>query len=230
MIKKMLTSFMLFGLVHLGADEIERINNLIKEVKKLRMNYTTCRHQLIELSKNKERAPQDRNTHLYATWKQQQAVLTRELEQAHQNERNLKDQIQSLQEALKAKEQALTALQTKNDSLTRKIEALQNELYRKKQKQEPVKNDANTSRTGQKKQPSVETLHYTKPKTFRTNKEAPIYDAKNGKQIATWEAHRSFTSNIESGDWIKITGYFIDRVWTPAKRNLWIKKEDAYER
>ncbi len=68
-------------------------------------------------------------------------------------------------------------------------------------------------------------------RTYRMNKEAPIYDAPNGHAIETWEARRSFTSLQEREGWIRITGYFVDRVWKSARdRYLWVKAEDATQR
>lgn len=72
---------------------------------------------------------------------------------------------------------------------------------------------------------------WKKARTFRMNKVAPIYDAPNGHTVETWEERRSFTSLQEREGWIRITGYFVDRVWQSARdRYLWVKAEDATQR
>ncbi len=66
--------------------------------------------------------------------------------------------------------------------------------------------------------------------TFRVKVKTTIYDSPNGKKIEEWEMKTSFTSTQRMGNWIKITGYFIDKKWLKAKRNMWIKEEDIFKR
>lgn len=189
------------------ADEIERINALAKEVQNLRQNYEICRQKLNTSSKSTQKP----------------------------SNKKQKEKIEALQEELatyKAKLRSYKGdvedLRLENETLKAKIDAKNKEIEALKEK-----SAKNTPVTDEQKQTACskdEKVAITKPKTFRTNKEAPIYDAKNGKIIDTWEKRRSFTSYIESGDWIKITGYFVDRKWRKAKKELWIKKEDAIVR
>lgn len=70
-----------------------------------------------------------------------------------------------------------------------------------------------------------------KASAFRTNKLAPIYSDLKGKVIIDeWEKDTSFTSSQRTSSMIKITGYFIDKVWTKAKKDMWIKVEDSTKR
>lgn len=66
--------------------------------------------------------------------------------------------------------------------------------------------------------------------TYRLKVESEIYDEIDGKVVETWEASTSFTSNIVQGDWIKITGYFVDRQWQKAQKPLWVKARNALKR
>ena len=81
-----------------------------------------------------------------------------------------------------------------------------------------------------KKEYKSSEIEYTRANTFRTNREATIYDSVAGNEIEKWEAGRSFTSNKRAQEWIEITGYFVNKIWQPSKRALWIKAEDAYLR
>ena len=69
-----------------------------------------------------------------------------------------------------------------------------------------------------------------KASTYRLKNEAVIYDKIDGKAVAVWEKRTSFTSNALQGDWVKITGYFVDKKWKRAKKELWIKAKDVIKR
>lgn len=67
-------------------------------------------------------------------------------------------------------------------------------------------------------------------RTYRMRCESLIYDAAKTEVIAVWEEKTSFTSNMYKGDWIKITGYFVDRKWQRSTQELWVKAEDTIKR
>jgi myosin heavy subunit len=62
-----------------------------------------------------------------------------------------------------------------------------------------------------------------KASVYRIKNEASVYDAINGNVVAIWEKKTSFTSNVIQGEWIKITGYFVDKKWKRAQKELWVK-------
>jgi len=66
--------------------------------------------------------------------------------------------------------------------------------------------------------------------TFRLLDESDIYNSVNGDVLFTWEKGKSFTSGVMTQNWVKITGYFVDKKWTSATQALWIKKVNTKKR
>lgn len=62
-----------------------------------------------------------------------------------------------------------------------------------------------------------------KASAFFLNKSSIIYDAIDGKEIDKWESGTSFTSNKKTKEWIEIGGYFVDKKWRKAKKEMWVK-------
>jgi len=65
---------------------------------------------------------------------------------------------------------------------------------------------------------------------YRIKGESAIYNALDGDVIDVWEDKRSFTSNISQDNWIRITGYFINRKWTKANTQMWVEREHTIKR
>ena len=68
------------------------------------------------------------------------------------------------------------------------------------------------------------------PSAYRMATIASIYNAPNGTKVDMWEAGRSFTSGTSNGGWVKITGYFVNRVWQSADEDYWVKESDVIRR
>ena len=66
-----------------------------------------------------------------------------------------------------------------------------------------------------------------KARTYRLHKESEIYDGADGEIVFIWEDKSSLTAINMTQDWLKITGYFVDKKWTKAQKNLWVKKVNA---
>jgi len=77
---------------------------------------------------------------------------------------------------------------------------------------------------------SATTLKRAAPSAYRIATIASIYNAPNGTKVDMWEAGRSFTSGTSSGGWVKITGYFVNRVWQSADEDYWVKESDVIRR
>ena len=69
-----------------------------------------------------------------------------------------------------------------------------------------------------------------KASAFRLNKDTDIYDGVGGKKIDRWESGRSFTSGVRTKNYVKITGYFINRKWRASPKEMWVKAVDANKR
>lgn len=72
----------------------------------------------------------------------------------------------------------------------------------------------------------TETLTYT----YSVKTEVNIYDIIDGEKIAVLGKSTSFTSNEKTLEWIKITGYFIDKVWRISDTEMWIKSSNVLKR
>ncbi|MCK4874416.1 MAG: hypothetical protein KAS26_01085 [Sulfurimonas sp.] len=62
-----------------------------------------------------------------------------------------------------------------------------------------------------------------KAKPFQLNVDSNIYNSIYGKKIYRWKKGRSFTSNKKTKTWIQVTGYFINKKWQKAKKEMWVK-------
>jgi myosin heavy subunit len=67
-------------------------------------------------------------------------------------------------------------------------------------------------------------IYITPPTTYKTLKDANIYDATKTKVIQKWVKGVLFTSYAQTKEWVKITGYFIGNKWVEAKKEMWIRK------
>ncbi len=66
---------------------------------------------------------------------------------------------------------------------------------------------------------------YSSAASFRVTVDCEVYDSAGGTTVvATWIKGRSFTSNQRTKNWIKVTGYFVDKVWQKATEDLWIEE------
>ncbi len=78
--------------------------------------------------------------------------------------------------------------------------------------------------------PPASSVKKSAPSAYRMATNAPVYSAPGGAVVDTWEARRSFTSGTAANGWVKITGYFVNRVWQRADQDLWVKESDVIKR
>ena len=69
-----------------------------------------------------------------------------------------------------------------------------------------------------------------KASSFKLLTDSIIYDGVDGKRINKWVKNTSFTSNQKTSNWIKVSGYFVDKKWTSAKKEMWIKKAQVIKK
>ena len=254
----------------LNADEMKRIEAIVNDITKLRVEYEGCQTEakIYALQLKDER---DKNKILTQEMNSFKDLYRREIEYKNKIVK-LENKIKKQEKLLKVKEDSKKDLIIKNKStdkvkeknkktlvikektienlvlvnceepnlfpkLVMKKEFLHNDK-KAKQTMKPIKQKENVTKKElleikkivEPKKREVEKLERFKASAFRLNKNALIYDKVNGKTLYGWEEGTSFTSSIKTQNWVKITGYFVDRVWMRSSKELWIKSEDVIKR
>jgi len=191
--------FLLF--INLNADEIQRIESIVKDIEKLRADYDKSQEAL-SLSLVYLKDEKDKN-----------GILLKELKVLESEIIILKNQIKEL------KSNDLPKNNQKQIIKENKIICQENKIIKKNSFPE----------LQMKKEKQVSLVIQTNPQTYRLNKNATIYDGINANAIEEWAEKTSFTSNFKSGNWVRITGYFVERKWQKSLRELWVKEEDTMQ-
>jgi len=117
----------------------------------------------------------------------------------------------------------------KNSTLVNRIHELQVEItslkiqIKKLKKAKKPKKKVHSKRKHKK-----QSLYHFKASAFHLSKNANIYaDKSTNRVIEKWEKGTSFTSNLKSDKRIKITGYFVNKVWKKADKNMWVNLIDV---
>jgi len=220
---RLLFIFLFIFLTYSSADEIQRIEGIVDEISKLRSDYAKLEDELV-LSQYQLKDEREKNSilqedlKLYSNYTKKEAEYKSEIS-------SLDLEIKQAKKALKIKEKEiknLKSLKTKKSKSTIKEKKCLNYQSIKEESTFPkllMKEQYQTSNTNKS--------NYFKAHAFRANTFAPIYDSVAGKVVDTWEPMTSFTSNEKKDGWIKITGYFVEKIWRPASQELWIKSQDA---
>jgi GTPase involved in cell partitioning and DNA repair len=166
-------------LTFLNANEVERIQDIVRHMSQLKQSYTKCQG---ELNKYKR---------LLEDEKAKNALLLSKIEKYNE----------------------------KVSSIDKKINQKNIELA----KTDKAKVSKEESKP-QNKEEKIE-IETFEPSSFRLNVDSFIYSRDTGKSIDKWEKGTSFTSNKKAANWIKITGYFVNKKWKKAKKDMWIKSE-----
>jgi len=185
---------LILSLTYIHADEIQRIESIVKDIKKLRVDYEKSQDELA-LYKVKLRDEQQKNT-----------ILLKELKIEQNSVEKLQNQIKS-----------------KNNNVIIKEVVIEKEVQSSKICQ---KNQTNI----ENKFPKLKMKKEFVAGTFRFAKDADVYDGVDGNVVAIWEEKTSFTSNVSSGDWTKITGYFVNKKWQKATEELWVRTKNTIQR
>jgi hypothetical protein len=235
---KTLLLLLTLGSFHISADEIQRIESIVKDITELRIQYEECQEKLIGASdtyilKQNVKDEQQKNI-----------LLLSELDACknfHQENEKLRFKILQLEKSnidleniLKAKyEQILSQKENRIKDLENQIKnrsKVQKEPFNQfpqlvmKEKTQAKK----TQKIALEKQQIKE--EDTEPSAYRLRYESDIYESIDGGIIDRWEEERSFTSNKKYKNWVKITGYFVDQKWRKAEKDLWILEERVLKR
>jgi hypothetical protein len=193
----------------LQADEMKRIESIVDDITKLRAQYEECQSSL-----------KSKDTLKATVVKSNKNEVEYLLESVANNEKIIK----KYKKLLKIKENDILALKKK----------VSNKAIQTPKKTKPLlvcakKIDDNPFPKLMLKEDTElkEEVQVTKASTFRINSDSSIYDSPNGKQISLWTQNTSFTSNMRTLNWVKITGFFVDKKWEKAKKNMWIKNSQV---
>jgi len=229
-----------------SANEVDRIEKIIEDVERLRSNYETCQ---IALSKKPTNTVSIKDKCDYAPYIEKESVSKENEKALHVKINKLQEENELLKIVIKDFEKSMEAetpeirqsapctptiitkeiFQKCEPEVTTKVvketcepKTVIKEVVVEKIIYLPAKKKVTTKS-------STKRIHkVSKAKTYRVNKNASIYDKIDGKVVDTFEPKTSFTSNVKKGEWIQITGQFIDSQWTSVKcKTLWIKTEDT---
>lgn len=206
--RMVLATILLLSSIH--ADELQRLGYIVNDITKLRDDYSKMSDNYAMCQYN------------FKDEKEKNSILLQELKlysNYDAKEKNYKKRINSLENQIKKLKKDLLA---KDNNIKINKEKLDNYL-----KNQRVSND--NPFPSLKMKPEY-LLVETEASAFRVNKDANIYDGIDGRVIDKWEKYTSFTSNQKTQKWIKITGYFVEKVWRHAKKEMWIRVDDAYKR
>lgn len=173
------------------ADEIQRIDLILKDIEKLRSDYGKCSEML-----EKSSSLAEENRYLQSMVEELQNIVKKQ------------------EKLLKTKEK-----QEKNQFFESKKCEQESGFPKLMMKNEP-----------QEKQLEENEVITFEASAFRLKTDSFIYDAINGNSIGKWESGTSFTSNTMSGAWIKVSGYFVDRKWEKAQKEIWVKSAQVLKR
>ena len=129
----------------------------------------------------------------------------------------------------KALEKRVARLEAKVKQLTRRLAQVEKIKVTPVKTKTKIKAKAKTVTKLQKK-PTEKKTKFSQAGTYRLTKDAYIYSEADGEIVDTWAAGTSFTSTKRTSRMIKITGYFVNKVWRKAEKNIWVKSENAFKR
>jgi septal ring factor EnvC (AmiA/AmiB activator) len=199
---KFLLMSLLVLFVYSNADELKRIESIVSDIKKLRIDYDKSEEELsLSLIKLKDE-------------KEKNKILLEELNKAENKVNSLENKIENLKKSNKSNNIEKVIIKEKIEICSENQIVNKNKFPQLKMRDKDLSNER------------VD----TNPQTYRLNKSAKIYDSKDGNIIEEWEDKTSFTSNLKSGHWIKITGYFVEKVWRKSNKELWIQETDVQRR
>ncbi len=188
-------------LVSLNADEMQRLESIVKDIEKLRIDYEVSQTKL-----------QECQTTLHA--QQEYSINDKTY---IEKIKNLENQIKKLEKSLKSKNE--------------------NNLKRKENKVYSFDNQIKIDNCSEKSDNAFPKLKMrekqekdTSPTTYRLNQNSIIYASIEGKEIDKWEKSTSFTSKLRIGKWIQISGYFVNRQWQKAQKQMWVKASNVLKR
>jgi len=194
---------------------MRRIENIVDEIAKLRVDYEECSVKLQAKNASNssfKKALKVYNEELIKKYKFRVKEEKQKNDELIKKTQELEKLVKNQEILLKTKEQKIIALQETN---VKSVKAKERNISEKPTMKE--------GRSQLSSKSVMETPKMVKPSVYRLDANASLYDAIAGNEILKWEKNKSFTSNVQSQNWIKVTGYFLDRKWLPSKREMWMR-------
>jgi hypothetical protein len=192
--------FLIFSIELSASEAVKRIDSIVNDITLLRKNYE------VKIRDEKEK----------------NIILEEEKREYIEKISNLENEIKRVKSLLKniVKNQIIVKEKIKKIVLQRAC-ADENPFPKLK-----LKNSLSIQESLNK-----EKVQHFKASSFRLKKSADIYAGMRTMQIvAKWDKGVSFTSNKKSETRIKITGYFVNRVWTKAHKEMWVERSAVIQR
>lgn len=223
----------------LYADEMKRIEAIVSDITKLRTEYEGCQTEL-KIYEMKLKNQKDENKILHQELNSFKNLYKKEIDYKNKI-KTLKNTIQKQNLLLKSKDNIEKNPIVKKKKITKIKEKDKNNLENivlvkceepnlfpeLVMKKEPLIEDKKVSKKQKQLKEKIENF---KASAFRLNKNADIYNDVNGKVVEEWSQGTSFTSSIKTQNWVKITGYFVDKVWMRSSKDIWVKLSDVIKR
>ena len=234
--------------VFLCADEMQRIEAIVNDITKLRSDYNECKTQLksnkttikevkkIDCSKYKKELKKYKNT-----TKKYRKLLKKE----KQKNSALKKKMSSMSDLSMELDKSLDGVKAQDIKyLHREINKYRILLRIRDDKIKDLKNklgscSQSSAVDSSKKSPKLATKNELqnkngvkefKSRPFRLKANSKIFNVPDGKIITEWEKDASFTSNKKLNNWVKITGYFVNKKWKRSKKEMWVQEEKTFKR
>jgi len=218
--------FVLFN--HLNADEMQRIESIVKDITKLRLDSIKS-EEALDLCTVSLKDEEEKNTilhselKLYSNFTQTERNYKKEIEKLKKELRKVNNLLKIKQNSLKKTFIPLSSLSDDKLKLEKCLNS-QTVLDDNPFPQLKMKKEFEENKEVEQK------VEFFTASSFRVNKDSNIYDGLNGVKTDVWDKDTSFTSNQKTKDWIKVTGYFVDKIWQKSKKELWIKTIDVIQR
>ena len=203
-------------LTAVNADEIQRIESIVNDISQIKKDYKLLEKEkqtyLQDLQASQiENANLKSDLELYSNFTKKEKIYKNRII-------SLENQLNSLRKEVKTKE------------LNSNEKEIVVEKCLTSQSNEQTNSFPKLQMKDEYKESEESDVIYFKASSFRVNKQATIYDAVDGQKIDEWEKLRSFTSNQRVENWIKITGYFVNKMWQPSENEMWIQSNDIIVR
>lgn len=221
---------MIFGLL-LYADEIDRVESVLKDIENLRESNIECQNKLDSKDNSKEVDKYRRllflekqKNNLYA---EKIKILDKSTSIIEKNDKSNNKEIKILLSKENEYKKIIKKYQEKIENKDEIIKSLKNQINSSKKENRYIENNPSSKLVMKE---NVEIIESFKASPFRLISDSDIYDSINGNVVYNWDAKTSFTSSVMTQNWVKITGYFVNREWQKADEELWVEKINTIKR